>query len=54
MTDRNYSLLVAGYGDDASAVAKDFTTIKGLGDTAVVAAVVLSREASGKVRRSGS
>ena len=50
MTDRNYSLLVAGYGDDSSAAAKDFTTIKGLGDTAVVAAVVLSRDSTGEVK----
>ena len=46
MADRNYTLLVAAYGDDASAAAEDFKTVKGLGDTAVVAAVVLSRDDS--------
>jgi uncharacterized membrane protein len=49
MADRNYTLLVAAYGDDASAAAEDFKTVKGLGDTAVVAAVVLSRDDSGEV-----
>lgn len=48
MTDRNYTLLVAAYDDEASAEA-DFTTLKGLDDVAVVAAVVLSRDAGGKV-----
>ena len=48
MTDPNYTLLVAAYNDTTSA-AEDFTTIKGLGDTVVVAAVVLDRDASGKV-----
>ena len=49
MTDPNYTLLVAAYGDDASAAAKDFEAVKGIGDTAVVAAVVLSRDESGEV-----
>ncbi len=49
MTDRNVSLLVAGYGDDASAAAEDFQAIKGLDDTVVVAAVVLARDSAGKV-----
>jgi len=48
MTDRNYTLLVAAY-DDTAAASADFQTIKGLGDTAVVAAVVLERDSSGKV-----
>ena len=48
MTDRNYSLLVATY-DDPAAAAEDFQTLKGLDDTYVVAAVVLSRDAAGKV-----
>ncbi len=48
MTDRNYTLFVAAYDDEASAQA-DFTTIKELDDVAVVAAVVLSRDADGKV-----
>lgn len=45
----NYTLLVAAYGGDASAAAEDFTMIKGMDDTAVVAAVVLSRDESGEV-----
>jgi uncharacterized membrane protein len=48
MTDRNYTLFVASYADEASA-ATDFSSIKALDDTAVVAAVVLSRDATGKV-----
>ena len=49
MADRNYTLLVAAYGDDTSAAAEDFEAVKAMGDTAVVAAVVLARDASGKV-----
>jgi uncharacterized membrane protein len=49
MADRNYTLLVAAYGDDDSAAAEDFKTVKGMGDAAVVAAVVLSRDPSGNV-----
>ena len=49
MTDPNYTLLVAAYGDDATAAAQDFKAIKDLGDTAIVAGVVLSRDASGEV-----
>jgi len=49
MTDPNYMLYVASYGDDAAAAGEDFKAIKGLGDTAVVAAVVLDRDADGKV-----
>ena len=49
MTDRNVSLLVASYGDDASAAAEDFQVIKGLDDTAVVAAVVMKCDSAGKV-----
>jgi uncharacterized membrane protein len=48
MADRNYTLYVAAYDDDATA-AEDFKTLKDLGDTAVVAAVVLSRDSSGQV-----
>ncbi|MGY4768419.1 hypothetical protein ACXC9Q_16020, partial [Kribbella sp. CWNU-51] len=48
MADRNYTLFVAAYDDEASAQA-DFTTIKGLDDTVVMAAVVLSRDSSGQV-----
>jgi uncharacterized membrane protein len=49
MTDANLVLFVASYGDDTAAASEDFESIKGLGDTAVVAAVVLSRDAAGKV-----
>ncbi len=50
MTDRNVSLLVAGYGTDASAAEQDFRTIKDLDDVAVIAAVVLERDSAGKVQ----
>jgi len=49
MGDRNVSLLVAAYGNDAAAAAEDFATIKDLGETAVVAAVVLQRDSAGEV-----
>jgi uncharacterized membrane protein len=49
MTERNVSLLVAAYGDDASAAAEDFQMIKALDDTAAVAAVVMERDSAGKV-----
>jgi uncharacterized membrane protein len=49
MTDANLVLLVASYGDDTDAAAQDFEALKGIGDTAVVAAVVLQRDAAGKV-----
>jgi uncharacterized membrane protein len=49
MTARNYSLLVAAYGNDSSAAAKDFEILKDTSDTAVAAAVVLQRDSSGKV-----
>jgi len=48
MTERNYVLFVAAYDDEAAATT-DFTAIKALEDTAVVAAVVLSRDSDGKV-----
>ena len=48
MADRNYTLFVAAYDDEASAQA-DFTAIKELDDTVVMAAVVLSRDSSGQV-----
>lgn len=48
MTDRNYTLFVAAYEDESSA-AEDFTAIKAMDDVAVVAAVVLSRDADGEV-----
>jgi len=49
MTDQNVSLVVAAYGDDTSAAAEDFKAIKKMEDVAVVAAVVLDRDAAGKV-----
>jgi uncharacterized membrane protein len=48
MADRNYTLFVAAYDDEASA-KKDFEEIKDLDDFTVVAAVVLSRDEAGKV-----
>jgi len=48
MADRNYTLLIAAYDDEASA-REDFTAIKHVDDVAVVAAVVLSRDADGEV-----
>jgi len=48
MADRNYTLFIGAYDDEASARA-DFATIKDLDDLAVEAAVVLSRDAQGKV-----
>jgi uncharacterized membrane protein len=49
MTDRNLILIVAAYGDDAQAAADDYAALKGIGDAAVVAAVVLQRDAEGEV-----
>jgi uncharacterized membrane protein len=49
MTDPNLILFVASYGEDAGAAAADFTALKEVGDTAVIAAVVLSRGADGSV-----
>ena len=43
------SLLVAAYGNDAAAAGEDFAAIKEMGDTAVVAAVVLQRDSAGDV-----
>ncbi|WP_341392879.1 DUF1269 domain-containing protein [Arthrobacter sp. G119Y2] len=48
MTDHNYTLFVASYSDAVSAT-EDFKTIKSLEDEGVVAAVVLSRDDSGRV-----
>ena len=47
MSDQNYTLFVSTYSDAGSA-ADDFKSIKGLDDAAVVAAVVLSRDESGR------
>jgi len=43
------SLLVAAYGNDQAAAGEDFAAIKELGDTVVVAAVVLRRDSTGDV-----
>jgi uncharacterized membrane protein len=48
MTDKNYTLLVAAYDDEAAA-RKDFAAIDDLDDLSVEAAVVLSRDDDGKV-----
>ncbi len=48
MTDRNYTLVIAAYDDEAAA-RKDFSAMKELDDMSVVAAVVMSRDADGKV-----
>ena len=53
MTDRNVSLLVAGYGDDTSA-AEDFKAIKDLETPYVVAAVVTRAGRGRQGRRSTS
>jgi uncharacterized membrane protein len=49
MADKNLVLLAAAYGDDTAAAAEDFAALKDLGDTAILAAVVLSRDAEGEV-----
>ena len=48
MTDRNYELFVAAYDDEDSAT-EDFAAMKDLDDATVVAAVVMTRDAQGKV-----
>jgi uncharacterized membrane protein len=49
MADRNLVLLVAGYEGDATAAADDFAALKEIGDVAVLAAVVLDRDAEGEI-----
>lgn len=49
MSERNLVLVVAAY-DDAGSAAADFDAVKNLGDAAVVAAVVLERDAEGDVK----
>ena len=49
MADPNLILFVATYGDDTTAANEDFEALKALGDTAVIAAVVVARDADGKV-----
>jgi uncharacterized membrane protein len=48
MTDRNYTLFIAAYDDETSAKL-DFAVMKELEDAEVVAAVVMARDAEGKV-----
>ncbi len=48
MDERNLVLIVASY-DDSAAAADDFDAIKHIDDAAVVAAVVLERDAEGEV-----
>ena len=48
MEEPNYILYVASYDEDAAA-SQDYEAIKQLGETAVVSAVVLDRDADGKV-----
>jgi uncharacterized membrane protein len=47
--DMNLALYVASYGDDEAAAEQDYKSLKQLDDYAVVASVVLTRDASGKV-----
>jgi len=47
--EMNLVLYVALYGDDAAAARKDYRALKELDDYAVVASVVLSRQANGDV-----
>ncbi len=49
MTEANLVLFVATYGEDAGAAQEDFEAIRKIGDAAVLAAVVLRRDADGKV-----
>lgn len=48
MTEPNYILYVASY-DDTTSASEDYHAIKELGDTAVIAAAVLDRDADGHV-----
>lgn len=45
----NLVLYVASYGDNAAAAKKDYEALKKLDDVAVIASVVLTREANGDV-----
>jgi uncharacterized membrane protein len=47
--NRNLLLYVAAYGGDTAAAKKDYSALKELDDLAVIASVVLSREADGQV-----
>jgi uncharacterized membrane protein len=48
-TDMNLVLYVASYGDDTAAARQDYTSLKQLDGYAVVASVVVSRDANGDV-----
>jgi uncharacterized membrane protein len=48
-SDMNLVLYVASYGDDVTAAKQDYDSLDHLDDAAVVASVVLTRDASGKV-----
>lgn len=48
--DKNMLLYIAAYGDDIAAAKKDYESLNQVGDTAVVASVLLSRDADGKVQ----
>jgi uncharacterized membrane protein len=48
-SDMNLVLYVASYGDDEDAAKQDYKSLKQLDDSAVVASVVLTRDAGGKV-----
>jgi uncharacterized membrane protein len=45
----NLLLYIASYTDDPSAAKSDYESLKGLDDVAVVASVLMSRDADGKV-----
>lgn len=49
MAEPNYILYVASYGDDEAAAGEDFAALKQLDDIEIAAAVVLDRDADGKV-----
>jgi uncharacterized membrane protein len=48
--DRDMLLYIAAYGDDAAAARRDYKSLNQLGDTGVVASVLLDRDADGKVK----
>jgi uncharacterized membrane protein len=48
--DKNMVLYIAAYGDDAGTAKKDYKSLNQLGDMAVVASVLLSRDADGEVK----
>lgn len=48
--DKNRVLFIAAYGDDAAAAKEDYKSLEQVDDNAVVASVLLNRDADGKVR----